>query len=403
MTYTQATAPKTALHKTVRHVATARMALGLSRAAIDYLRRASECVSPDDLKDGRTPWCYERVDDMALALGVDPRTVHNIEKRLHDLGLIERKPMANGHRWAKRCRRTGEILWVHGISLKPLLERRDELAAEATRIADRERAYRAIRQQVHGLRARLRDALIAAQEHQALDGIRDRIWAIFDASPARITRQVFDIDGLIRIRTELSLGLDALLGALDDVDGPLCEVVENLDDEHKTSDGSEILPGHKYDTTPNLYSCSRADARQCLDIRSAKPETRRAPEHRSETQISAGQLLDLAPDRWRDALGDVERVDWKTVGYVATARRAELGVSDHAWRTGIERMGPRKAAICLAVLDVNREHPTTPVRSVGGAFVGMTRRAENGDLNLDPSIRWITARQAKAQTGGADG
>jgi len=43
--------------------------------------------------------------------------------------------------------------------------------------------------------------------------------------------------------------------------------------------------------------------------------------------------------------------------------------------------------------------------AVGGAFVAMTRRAEAGKLNLEPSIKWIAARRAGAArhtTGRAD-
>jgi len=402
VTYADSAAPKSALHRTVRHVAMARLNLGLSRAAVDYLRRATECVSPGDLVDGRTPWCYERVDDMALQLGVDPRTVHNIEKRLHDLGLVERKPMANGHRWAKRCRNTGELLWVHGISLAPLIERCDELAALATRIADRERAYRMTRQKVHALRARLKEALAAALDLPALDDLRERTWAIYDAAPARLTRQVFDIDDLTRIEAGLALALHSLTEALETSEATPCRGVDNRPDHTGISDAPEILPAHEYDTTPILYSCSRADARTCMEIKEAKGETGHNPECRTEPQMTARQLLDLAPDRWRDALEGAETVDWRTIGFVAATRRAELGVSEHAWRAGVDGMGPRRAAICLAVLDTNREHPTKPVRSVGGAFVAMTRRAETGSLHLEPSIRWIGARRAGAVPAAVD-
>ena len=411
--------PKTALHQTVRHLATARLTLGLSRAAIDYLRHASECVSPDDLTDGRTPWCYERVDDMANLLGVDPRSVHNIERRLHELGLVERKPMANGHRWAKRCRKTGEILWVHGVSLAPLIERRDELAALATQVSDRDRAFRSTRQQVHALRARLKDALALAAEFPALTELRDRTWAIYDAAPARVTRQVFDLDDLSRIRAELTLALDALMEALAALDKGPSESVDNGSISDEISDAAEIQDRHKYDTTSlNMYSCNnaeppeggkisyfkdRANARSCLGNECASGETSRNPQNRTTRQLAgsgeappmtARRLLDLAPARWSEAIGGIDAVDWSVIGYVAAARRAELGVSEHAWRSGIEKMGERRAAICLAVLDANRDHPTKPVRSIGGAFVAMTRRAAVGDLHLEPSIQWIAARKA---------
>jgi len=249
--------PKAALYQTVRHLATARLTLGLSRAAIDYLRHASECVSADDLTNGRKPWCYERVDDMAHLLGVDPRSVHNIEKRLHELGLVKRKHMANGHRWAKRCRKTGEILWVHGISLAPLIDRRDELAALATQVADRDRAFRSTRQQVHGLRARLKEMLVMAAEFPAIADLRDRTWAIYDGAPERVTRRIFDLEDLIRIRAQLTLALDALSKSMQAMETSSEDVVDNNSISGKISDAAENQDTHKYNTISlNLYSCN---------------------------------------------------------------------------------------------------------------------------------------------------
>ena len=183
------------------------------------------------------------------------------------------------------------------------------------------------------------------------------------------------------------------------------------------SDASDIEVRHKYLTTSvDLYSCNDTEppfggkiakssdpthAVSGLEVKDAggqtghNPET--APVAKNPTpKITAKHLIQLAPHRWSENLGDPERIDWRTVGFVADARRAELGVSECAWRIGIERMGPRAAAICLAILDTNRDHPTSPVRSVGGAFVAMTRRAEAGTLNLEPSINWIAARRAGA-------
>lgn len=407
--------PKAGLHQTVRNIASARLEFGLQLAAVEYLRHAAECVSPDDLKDGRTPYCYERVDDIAHHLDVDPRTVHNIEKQLHGLGLIDKKTMANGHRGAKRCRRTGELLWVHGISLAPLIERREELAAIATAAADRQRAYRAMRQQVHASRARLKETLIAASEVPSLVDLRTQMWAIYDASPARVTRRAHDLDDLGRIRAELALAVETLAEALAALDSASSEAGDNRLEAVDISDASEIHCRHKYLTTPSLlYSCKGAKPpvsgkfsgcndpsgnMSGLEIKGAESQTAHNPQNRPASknplpQMTASALLDLAPDRWREVLDGMERVDWSVIGFVAAARRAELGVSETAWRAGIDRMGPRSAALCLAILDTNRDHPTKPVRSVGGAFVAMTRRAEAGELNLEPSIRWIAARRA---------
>ena len=384
--------PKAGLHRTVREIASNRAHFGLSHTAMEYLRLVAERVSPGDLKDGRTPWCYERVDDLAHALSCDPRTIRNIEKRLEALGLVDRKPMANGHRAAKRCLRTGELLWAHGISLAPLLERRDEIAAIEQNRADRERAYRTMRQKVHGVRARLKETLAAAAEHLGLADLCRQMWAIYDASPARVTRHLFELDDLTRVHAELMLAVDTLIEALDQINSSMPEAGDNDALDVNISDTAEINCRHKYRTTPlELYSCNR------LEINDANGETGHNPEKRprgnnSDPAITPKRLLDLAPDRWTEAISGIEHPDWSVIGFVAAARRAELGVSEHAWQAGVDRMGPRRAAICLAILDANRNHPTTPVRSVGGAFVAMTRRDATGELDLQPSLNWIAAR-----------
>lgn len=414
--------PKAGLHQTVRNIAVARQFLILPRAAIDYLRHAAECVSPDDLSHGRTPWCYERVDDFANILGVSPRTILNIEKRLVALGLIERRTMANGHRGARRCRNTGELIWVHGISLAPLVARQEEFDALATRMADHERAYRATRQKVNGVRARLKETLAEATAFPALSTLRNQTWAIFDACPARMTRMACDLNDLTRLHAELTLALDTLVDATDALCGSASDGGDNLADTVKISGQAEINCRHKYPTIPlKLYSCKKteppkggtpsnysdpAHAGSYLEWKCAGGENRDNPQNqplrkKEAVQITARAVLDLAPDRWQDAIKGIDVIDWTVIGFVAAARRAELGVSEHAWRTGVERMGERQAAICLAILDTNQRHPTKPVQSVGGAFVAMTRRADAGNLNLEPSIRWIIARSGAARRDGA--
>ena len=409
--------PKAALHQTVRNIAKCREILGLPLMAIEYLRHAAETVSPEDVQNARTPYCYERVDDIAFNLGCGPREVHKIERRLADLGLIEKKTLANGHRYAKRCFKTGAILWVHGISLEPLIKRQDELEALATNRADINRAYRATRQQVNNLRARLKDALAAAADYPAIADLRSQMWAIYDAAPGRITYRLYDVAALSRLKAELTMAVDTLVAALSALDTPSSEAGDNCLSGVNRSDASDLQARHKYLTTSlDLYSCRNAEppdggkipgssdpahAVSGLEIKDAdgqigdNPEKHPVVKNRTPA-ITAKHLIQLAPDRWSENLGDPEQINWQLVGFVADARRAELGVSESAWRSGIDRMGPRRAAICLAVLDANRDHPTRPVRSVGGAFVAMTRRAEAGRLNLEPSIRWIVARRAGA-------
>jgi len=99
-----------------------------------------------------------------------------------------------------------------------------------------------------------------------------------------------------------------------------------------------------------------------------------------------------APNSWKNALGSEITITWPILIDLARHFVSRLGVSSHAWHKALEVLGPSKAALALVVLDRNRDHPMRPVISVGGALVGMVRKAEQGTFNLAPSIFGILSR-----------
>ena len=90
----------------------------------------------------------------------------------------------------------------------------------------------------------------------------------------------------------------------------------------------------------------------------------------------AALYLDAVQD-WRDALPYLLR---------------ELGVNISAWNGAVDVMGDEVAFVALLVIDRNRFHPVTPVRSPGGALRAFTDRARRGELNLTRAILGIWER-----------
>ena len=63
-----------------------------------------------------------------------------------------------------------------------------------------------------------------------------------------------------------------------------------------------------------------------------------------------------------------------------------LGINYDAWSKAVEFMGDHGAALCVLIIDANRNHPTTPVRNPGGALRATTARHKAGKLNIVGSL-----------------
>ncbi len=108
------------------------------------------------------------------------------------------------------------------------------------------------------------------------------------------------------------------------------------------------------------------------------------------------QISNAATDLFRSCLdiqsGSSGQVTSETIVDAASDIASMLGINHSAWAEACVVMGRFDAALAVLVLDRNRNHPTNPVRSPGGALRAMTDRARSGDLNIDASIFAILRR-----------
>ncbi len=77
----------------------------------------------------------------------------------------------------------------------------------------------------------------------------------------------------------------------------------------------------------------------------------------------------------------------------AAARIAPLGINISAWAAACDRMGRARAALCVMLLDANRDHPTRPVQNPGGALRGMIKAHNRNTLNLIGSLIGLHRRR----------
>ena len=104
------------------------------------------------------------------------------------------------------------------------------------------------------------------------------------------------------------------------------------------------------------------------------------------------------PDDWHTLAGTVPgRFLWHRLAWAAEQRAPALGVSSQAWSGAVRVMGRDAAALSLMILDVNRAHPSVPVRNVAGALRAMTRRAEAGTLRLHASVYGLLERAGEGR------
>jgi replication initiation protein RepC len=62
-------------------------------------------------------------------------------------------------------------------------------------------------------------------------------------------------------------------------------------------------------------------------------------------------------------------------------------------------MGDHGAALCVLLIDANRNHPTSPVHNPGGALRAMTKRQKNLKLNLVGSLIGLARRRGYYSLG----
>ena len=367
--------------------------IGLGPRLTDILTRLIGCTEADAWIDPeKEPIFYGRQESFAQKLGISTRQLRTHEKTLLKHGLMERRTAANGSRHG------GTGL---GLVLTPLIERFTDFLS--VREARNERYARM----------------------KTLKATRSVRWATFRDELARLSPEDLlsdDVQDMIaeretwpRTDTLLSMG-EARLSQHIEAATNLCIRLSDWITNHADSScepAETFRSSIQEDIQMNIYEKCNASVDKRSADKSAHanypapgpngPVDYREKELEAETlalqglfsgHYGLGHAITLASEDFQFEM-QVRSGENQEYAFVeaAAARIAPLGINISAWAAACDRMGRARAALCVMLLDANRDHPTRPVQNPGGALRGMIKAHNRNTLNLIGSLIGLHRRR----------
>lgn len=367
--------------------------IGLGPRLTDILTRLIGCTEADAWVDpDKEPIFYGRQESFAQKLGISTRQLRTHEKTLLKHGLLERRTAANGSRHGS----TGL-----GLVLTPIIERfTDFLSVREARNARYTRM-------------------------KTLKATRSVRWATFRDELARLSPEDLihpDVQAMIEERatwprTDSLLSMsEARLAEHIEATTNLCIRLTEWIENHADSscepeqtfrsfiqeDIQQIL-SETCNASVNKRSAGKPAHSDYPAPGPNGPVDCREKELEAETLALQGlfsgrygldHAVTLASEEFQLEM-QVRSGDRPEYAFVeaANARIAPLGINITAWAAACDRMGRVRAALCVMLLDANRDHPTAPVMNPGGALRGMIKAHNRDKLNLIGSLIGLHRRR----------
>lgn len=367
--------------------------LNLSGAAVYVLTKLIGSTNDKHWTEpGAVPTFYGTQETMAERLHMTARQLRSHERAFERRGLLHRDTKANGGRDAGTGR--GLLFTPIKAMIVDLLALRDRKRDEAQRIKEL-KSLRSVR-----LR-RFKEALTRLEaEAYCTEAVASMI-SRFEQWPRS--------DRLI------SLGLDRLQAHVDDA-AALCEELENwIENQPKSSckpaeNFRSFIQENNEQTTSvtcnadvnersagkpahdNSFRSRPIGPDDCLENKCGEASGVLNP--KLEALFEPQQLFKLASRDFQTALSmRTDRITSEALIEAAHDMLPSLGINYSAWQAACGMMGRHGAALCVLVLDANRDHPHTPVGNPGGALRGMLRAHRGGKLNIVGSVIGLQRRR----------
>ena len=381
---------KELLHKSMRQ-------LGLTHSLHNTLLTMIEATAAAAWHDPRQDVvCYRQQQDLARTLGKSDRALRNDEAILARAGIITLRTGNDG-------RRSGRLLpdgTRLGISFAPLIDLVPRMIALQARQQDESNRFVSLRLQTSAARRDLRRAI-------------DRLFSIAPDHPITSDAVAF-YTNLPRRYLDYRTA-EALAEHVDAVDAMTDKALALLRLLAETSGAVEsTVPAITINTNSNRsVSCNGSTVLKMPARKRAEPIAIAAPDG-AEKGLEQEDAADLAGCKTYDldwltptllyamassemrfyveALTDRGPSTMREFMKAAIVRVPELGISTAAWEDAVESMGNDRAALCVLVIDANRNHPTHPIKSPGGVLRAMSQRHAAGSLNLAHSLIGLAKR-----------
>lgn len=313
----------------------ARIALGLSKGAVEYLVFAIENCQPSDFQNGRICAIWHSLERLATLFRLSKRQINRIEAELVDAGLIKRTYPERKNRSGDRV--DGVIKRAAGINLAPLIEKAEYVRSLVGRQMQADEDHKRLREHIQDLFRQIRE-LESGEANDAATSIL----------PRRRPGELNDIK-------EMRLVAVALAAVLADFSTKVSQP--------EMTDGSD----------ENVRLITKKEK---------KNKTRTAPQTRGGEQLntSPAHARLLATSELRrdiDLYALNGPPDWQSINRATHDRAYKLGISRRIWGEMCVRIGENKTALCLIVADRNSQRDDAfGVDNAAAAFTQMTRKVE---------------------------
>ncbi|WP_170328184.1 helix-turn-helix domain-containing protein [Ruegeria arenilitoris] len=376
---------------------------GASAQCIRTLEIIIDMISPCAFRDpSQEPFCFARQETLIAGRGLTDRTIHNHERELESIGMIERRLGANG----ARCKRKGLGLFLTpALNLIP--EMRDaDVRSKAEKKehdelrGDRSRLYRYVKCSLgvlHSLPCPPEgiDEMMGAfrswpradkLKYMSLDALRSHVQATHDLWKR--------IEEHVAKNGEISGEPEACFGC--HIQDQIEEVILSCD-----ADGEVTMPSAE--ASEPIFSGSRPDGPpHCLE---SNHPTKIAPRKAQKLpRVNNRILYELASSELRmhiDIAGGGDQNSCPTLYAIESgvwSRLSEIGTNTSAWHAAIERLTIMGAILAGVITDARLSDPRLPlVVNPGGYLRGMVKADERGELNLISSFMGLLARRAREE------
>ncbi len=379
---------------------------GASAQCIRTLEIIIDMIMPCAFRDpSQEPFCYARQETLIAGRGMTDRTIHNHERELERIGLMERRLGANG----ARCKRKGL-----GLFLTPALNLIPEmLEAEVQRKAekekhdglrgDRSRLYRYVK---HSL------AVLIALPCPAEDV--DEMMAEFRSWPRADKLKYLSLDKLrlhVRMAYDLWSRIEVHVAKPGEISGePEARFGSHIQDQIEetilscNADGESSMSSAKA-SEPDCSSSGPDGPPHCLE--SNHPTGPISCKAQRLPRVNNRILYELASPELRmhiDIAGGGDQNSSPSLYAIETgvwSRLSEIGTNISAWHAAIDRLTILGAILAGVITDARLSDPRLPpVVNPGGYLRGMVQAEERGELNLISSFMGLLARRAREEEGG---
>jgi len=355
------------------------------------------------------------VSDIAFERGVSSRTINNYERAICCAFGIEVVVSFNRRRYANRDKQTNQIIEGYGLELTGLRDWLPIMQAIKQEFVVLQQRKCELKRRLNSVRGRVRQLATAlycqCQRHESVEleqygrkleaTVRGRV-------PEQVT--VLDLEQIILVAERAQDGLEKLL-----VMGKTCGTDVEVSDASETTFRPIQLPTKSQSILSD--SCSPSvDNATCKPIRvgrmnmppsgleairADRPEVVYSgisfvgPEEVGADRVlplmavraaSPEFLAHLPPSRCQATARDVIEA--------ARCYAGQIGIDGANWNHACQVMGEYPAALCVLVTDNARSRG---VRSTGGYFHALAKKAMTRDLAIDRSI--IGASRNSSQSG----